>query len=211
MEDDVRHLNTVDISRVAHDIRTDLRSHDLISTYVDINWKEYQNTAFTKQLLRPINIQSRDAFHANLESAVKDSAANPSTDAFRAMPQLYVSRPFKKGVALGTHANYKLLGKNIDTLLAPHITNLMPRPTNDHPLFINQVIAAALKAYDYDNFGPSKYDGGLLELTDDIAEVAYDDELDIYYCKLGAALAQQAYRAYQIANNEQFIRIISRY
>ena len=160
MEDNPRYLNTVDISRAARDIRTDLKSHDLVSTYVDINWKDYQNTEFVRQFLRPINIQSRDAFHANLESAVKDNVANPSTDAFRAMPQLYVSKPFKKGVALGAHANYKILGKHTDSLLVPHITKLMPKPTKDHPLFINQVITVAFRTYNHDSFGPSKYDGG---------------------------------------------------
>ena len=209
MENDSHYLNSSDTRRVVYDMEEDLRYHDLVSDYADRMLSTYRNTPVAKRLMQPIREQAQTAFRHNLNTTQSDASSRKTTEAFRDMPALYVSKAFKIGVALGTVANYRLLGKHTDTLLVPHIDSFMPAPEEDHYAYIEKIEEVAVQSYNLDPFGSAETTGGLLEFSKRVGEVLYDEPEQIMLLEIGTALAQRAYREYQLQTNRDFTNIVA--
>lgn len=202
-----------DEKRIVIDMRDEFDAAESTQSYVRGIESAYSGSVSFNSIVAPVQQYGRQAFQRAMGSyAFNHSVRGISTTQYT-VPALYISRPFKSGVAFGLESNHRMLGGDMDSILAPHITTTMWLPGLDSDDYASEVEAIGHRSF---NFGLGGYAPSpvwspnyLRQFAEHVGRRAYGDTIDhLTQFKVGVGIARHAYNGYVTQNNQQFRSVV---
>ena len=202
-----------DEKRIVIDMRDEFDAAKSVQSYVRGIESTYSDSVSFNSIVAPVQQYGRQAFQCAIGSyAFNHSARGMSTTQYT-VPALYISRPFKSGIAFGLAANYRMLGSDMDSTLAPHIAMTMRLPGLDSDDYAGEVEAIGHRSFNLGlgGYAPSPVGSPnyLRHFAEHVGRRAYGDNIDhLTQFKVGVGITRHAYHGYITQNNQQFRSVI---
>lgn len=202
----------VEDERIVRDLGNDLAASVSVDTYIHDLESRFRETESFSKIVKTLGKRANEAFRINYEEYRTAYSTHTLARIFSAIPALYLSRPFKHGVALGMAANQKVLGSDMDNALTPYIDSAMELPGLNYREYAYEIETLGQQTY---NLGMSGHTLSLLQtdiplrnFTERVGDSAYDDIRHLTYFKSGVGMARYAYNGYINNMNQQFRDVV---